>query len=357
MQAVHQFIAGFVNGDAISNETIVINKTFASLGHETNIFCETRRTLPHLRSLIKDIKTAKAIVKPSDVAILHLSIGSDVNDVFAELTCRKAIIFHNITPPCYFKFFNPAVALLLQRGLEQVQQMKSCAEVYLADSKYNADELLRLGYKDVRVLPLLINYDMLKNVDKAYFKKLCDGFCNILFVGRIAPNKKIEDVIFAFHCFKKWVNPDSRLILAGSYSGMERYLHFLKAGMKELGTEDVIFTGMIPQEKLNACYAAASIFLCMSEHEGFCIPLLESMYHSVPVMAYSAAAVPETMDGAGILFREKQFDKIAEMMGVVWENKTWREAIIRGQRERLSRYKERNLAGELCSHLERLFVK
>jgi len=354
MQAIHQFLAGFTVGDAISNESVVLQTIFASWGMEANIFCETFRTLARLRDMVKDVKTACSIVKPDDIAILHLSIGSDVNDIFAGLRCRKAIIYHNITPPHYFGFFNPNVASLLARGIEQTKEMSTLQAICMADSRYNAEELEKYGYKNVQVLPLILNFDLWKNINTRYMKKLKDGMVNVIFVGRIVPNKKIEDVILAFHYFQKWVKPNSRLILAGSYAGMERYFYYLQAGIKKLGTENVIFTGMIPQDQLNACYAASSVFLCMSEHEGFCIPLLESMFHSVPVMAYSAAAVPETLDDSGIIFTRKDFSRIAEMIGILYDDANLHNVIVKSQTARLQKFKERNIESELRMFLSPL---
>ena len=356
MRAIHQFVAGFANGDAISNEARVLAGVFRSWGCASEIYCEKKRTLPELRQQIRDVGDACASIGTDDIVVLHLSIGSVVNDVFASLPCRKAIIYHNVTPPSWFSFVNRQTAVLLERGMEQVAALARAAPVCMADSGYNAKELEQLGYRDVRVLPLVLDFDRLAGMDQRVLKCYRDGRCNILFVGRCAPNKRIEDLITAFFFYRRWVEPGARLIIAGSYAGAERYYHLLTTRARELGLTDVHFVGSVPQAALNAYYGSASLFLCMSEHEGFCIPLMESLYHSVPVMAYAAAAVPETLGGCGILFREKKYEMIAEMMGHVCRDMRLREALLKRQAERLQAYRARDLAGELRSHLAPLLT-
>lgn len=109
-----------------------------------------------------------------------------------------------------------------------------------------------------------------------------DGYTNFIFVGRVAPNKKQEDVIRAFYCYKKYCNPKSRLFIVGSYNGMERYYHRLRRYVGALELDNVVFTGHIPFAQILAYYHLADLFLCMSDHEGFCVPLVEAMYFNLP---------------------------------------------------------------------------
>lgn len=351
MPRIHQFLAGFTNGDAISNEAVTMRSLFRSWGCVSDIFSETARILPELRPEARDVADGVATARPDDVAILHLSIGSAVNEAFAALPCRKAILYHNVTPPHYFDLINRQTALHLARGHEQVARLAGTAEVNLADSQFNADELTALGYANVRVLPLVLDFHRLAETpDRRVGRRFRDGKVNVLFVGRVAPNKKIEDALAAFFVFNRCIEPESRFIQVGSFAGAERYYYLLLTQVKEFGG-GVHFAGSVPQAQLNAYYACADVFLCMSEHEGFCIPIMESMAHDVPVLAYAAAAVPETMDGAGVLFREKRHEAVAEMMGCLVRDATLRASVIRGQRARLARYRERDLGAELRSHL------
>ncbi len=341
-------MAGFTKGDAISNEAIMMRKIFQSWGCESHIFCEPHRVLPELRTQSHDAALAEKMVNPGDLAILHLSIGSAVNDIFAALNCRRAIVYHNMTPPAFFRGIQEQVARDLEWGRQQAKNLANAAEVVMAVSEFNAEELKTMGYRQVQVLPLILDFAAMKSrPDRGIMRRLADGKTNVLFVGRGAPNKRIEDLLCAFHYFQKTVEKNSRLIHVGSYTGLERYQALIQALARRLGIQDDLYAGSVGQEELNAFYESADLFLCMSEHEGFCIPLIESMAHDVPVMAFAAGAVPETLDGAGVLFREKRWDSIAEMMGRVTEDNDLRAAIILKQRERARAYEGRHLADEL----------
>lgn len=352
MSAIHQLVAGFSRGDAISNEAVVMRQLFRSWGHESEIYCERRRILPELRGDARDLDDLKAVAQPGDVVFLHLSIGSRANELFPALPGRKAILYHNITPPEYYAFIQPATAHDLARGRQQAAALAGQAEVNLADSAYNAGELSAWGYPPAAVFPLMLDFGKLGGApDRGLLGRFADGKTNILFVGRCAPNKKIEDVITAFAYYQKGVERESRLILAGSFAGTERYQRLLLTMVRDLKLNDVVFTGSIPQAQLNACYRSARVFLCMSEHEGFCIPLVEALVHRVPVLAYAEAAVPETLGGAGVLFREKLFEPVAEMAGRLAQDGPLRQAVLSRQDARMAAFKSRDLAGELRRHL------
>jgi glycosyltransferase involved in cell wall biosynthesis len=354
-RAIHQFVAGFSRGDAISNEALVLRDIFRSWGYPSEIFSETSRILPELRRDVNDVQSGRDTFSPDDLVLLHLSIGSIVNTVFAELPVRKALLYHNITPPELLKGLQPQSARNAERGLEQARKLAGVATVNLAVSRFNAQELEAMGYQNVGVLPLILDLDALsRRIDRKARRRLSDGLTNILFVGRCVPNKRIEDLLGAFYYYQQYVNPESRLIHAGSFTGTESYHAFLLTLAHENGIRNTEMPGSIPQPELNALFDSADLFLCMSEHEGFCIPLLEAMARGVPVMAYDAGAIAETLDGAGILFREKQFHLIAEMMGRVTGDGEFRRRIIEGQNQRINRYKTRNLEHELRNHLSPL---
>lgn len=352
MRAIHQFVAGFSNGDAISNEALVLRGIFRSWGFASDIFCETRRILPELRREAFDVSTYSANAKPDDVVLLHLSVGSDVNDVFAGLPCRKAILYHNVTPAEYFRGIHENIAALLARGRDQAKALAGKAQVVMADSAFNAQELKDWGYGPAGVLPLVLDLEKLRSKpDRAVLRQYDDGLVNILFVGRCVPNKRIEDCLSAFYYFQRYVEPNSRFIHIGSFAGTEQYHSLLLTRVREFHVHNIIMPGSVRQNELNAYYRCAHLFLSMSEHEGFCIPLIESMVNDLPILAYAAGAVPETLDGAGVLFKEKRFDLVAEMMGRMARDQALRNAVITGQRERLARYEKRDLAAELRGFL------
>ncbi len=353
MPAIHQLVAGLTKGDAISNEARTLQAIFSAWGYDSRIYADSARILPEYRKEAGDAKQLHAEIREDDIALLHLSIGSSVNDAFAQLKCRKALLYHNITPPHFFELVNRQTAAHLARGREQLAQLTHSAQVNLADSPYNALELSQMGYADPKVFPLVLDFSMLRGKpDPKVLHEFGDGKKNILFVGRCAPNKCIDDVLAAFYTFQRCVAPNSRLIHVGSFAGTERYYHLLQARARELGLNDtVIFAGSVTQSQLNAYYASADLFLCMSEHEGFCIPIIEAMLNDVPVLAYAEAAVPATMGGSGVLFHRKDFEQIAEMMGRLCHDPALRAEILQGQRDHLTRFESRDLDGELKQHL------
>lgn len=352
MPAIHQLVAGYSRGDAISNEAVVLRRLFREWGFDSHIYCERKRMLPELREDARDLDTLNASCAEDTVLLLHLSIGSRANDVFGAARGRKAILYHNITPPEYYRLVHASTAQALAQGRAQAARLAGIATVNLADSAYNAAELRAWGYADPRVFPLFLDFAKLDSAsDRAVQHGYADGKVNVLFVGRCAPNKKLEDILAVFAFFQKAVDPESRLILAGSFAGTERYQRWLASMARDLQLQNVVFTGAVPQAELNACYRSAQVFLCLSEHEGFCIPLMEAMAHRVPVLAYAAAAVPETLDGAGVLFTEKAFEAVAEMMGHLVRDQALRARILQRQDQRLSAFKARRLDEELRRHL------
>lgn len=357
MKAIHQLVAGYAQGDAISNEVRMLRGIFRSWGYESDVFCELRRILPELRGDARDLSTARDAIGPDDVVLLHLSIGSDANDVFPTLPGRKAILYHNITPPEFFRGVQESVSALLARGLRQAKALAGSASVVMADSAFNAREIEAMGHPRAGVLPLVLDFKALRSApDRRVLRQYRDGLVNVLFVGRCAPNKKIEDLLNAFYYFQRYVQPASRFIHVGSFAGLEQYHALLLARARELQLQHVDLVGTVSQAELNAFYDVSRLFLCLSDHEGFCIPLIEAMTHRLPVLAYAAGAVPETLDGAGVLFREKRFDLIAETMGRVAEDASLRDAILRGQDTRLARYEAQDLPAALRQQLAPLLV-
>ena len=356
MKKFHQFTAGFSTGDAISNEALTIRSIVQSWGYNSEIFTETIRNRSEIRNLAHDAADYAKNCNPDDIVLLHLSIGSIVNDIFASLPCRKAILYHNITPPRYFNLVNPEIAHNLEQGRRQMKALAGNADVNMADSIYNAKEIEEQGYSDVKVLPLILDFSKLESKpDTETLKQFDDDTVNILFVGRCAPNKRIEDLLDAFAVFKHTVQPQSRLIHVGSSTGTERYRDILSAQTNDLDIRDhVHFIGSVTQSSLNAFYQCSDLFLCMSEHEGFCIPIIESFAHQLPVLAFDAAAVPDTMGGAGVLFKKKKYEAIAEMMGRITESGAFKQSILKSQQARINKFKHRDLASELKDHIQPL---
>jgi glycosyltransferase involved in cell wall biosynthesis len=122
-----------------------------------------------------------------------------------------------------------------------------------------------------------------------------------------------------------------------------------------LRTSELIFTGHLPWDELLACYDMADVFISMSEHEGFCVPLVESMLLEVPVVAYAAGAVPDTLGEAGVLFYEKNLEEMAEMAHRLGTDQAMREAVVEAQNLRVERFRPERVEAELLGYVEEVF--
>ena len=343
---VHQVLATLGYGDAIGHEVLGIQRVLREAGYESEIFVETAdRRLEHLTT---DYREMVGAIAPEDVLIHHFSIGSRASRTAYALPGRMALVYHNITPPEYFLGVHKDLVKLCFRGRRELTAYVTRCELALGDSEYNRAELESLGFARTGVLPVVPGFTHLDlPPDAMTAERFEDGWTNVMFVGRVIPNKKFEDVIRAFHVYRTRHNPRSRLLLVGSYGGFERYLAMLNGLVARLGTPDVHFLGHVSNEELTALYDVADLFLCASEHEGFCVPLIEAFYKQVPVLAYAATAVPATMDGGGVLYQTKDPFEIARLMAAILEDGDIEDRIVASQDAALSRLLGRDFAGTL----------
>lgn len=299
---VLQLLPTLAMGDAIGNDVRALEKVIRGMGYQTGIYAEViDGRLPE--------GTAQQVEKMprlsgEDVILYHMSTGSELNFSLEKYPCRKLMVFHNITPPRFFKGYNDAAMESAEYGMRGLCHLADKVDGCMADSAYNGDILRELNYRSpITVRPILIPFaDYAKEPDASVMEHYKDdGYTNFIFVGRVAPNKKQEDVIRAFYCYKKYCNPKSRLFIVGSYNGMERYYHRLRRYVGALELDNVVFTGHIPFAQILAYYHLADLFLCMSDHEGFCVPLVEAMYFNLPILAYDSSAISDTLGGSGIL--------------------------------------------------------
>ena len=313
-----------------------------SMELDTEIFAEiSGKNLP-----VKNISEMR--ISENDVLIYHMSTGSELNFRIDKFPCRKIMIHHNITPPDFFRPYNRELFALTSYGYTGLEHLNSTFNLCIADSEYNKNQLTEYGYDcNIKVCPVLINFNKYKCVpDISVMKRYFDNYTNIIFVGRIAPNKRHEDIIKSFHVYKK-INPQSRLILIGSWSGTEIYYERLKKYVGTLGVDDVIFTGHVKFSEIVAYYRIADVFLCMSRHEGFCVPLLESMFFNVPVIAINAGAVPETLGNSGIIIPDNNPIRTADTIHEIVTNQNLRRNVVRSQRIRLRDFSYGKVSGIL----------
>ncbi|MBQ9827711.1 MAG: glycosyltransferase family 4 protein [Lachnospiraceae bacterium] len=339
---IFQLLTTAKHGDAVGNHAFALNDILKEAGYETGIFAE------HIAANVKKTEVLSwermPALTPEDIIIYHMSTGSRLNRRFIKFNCRKVMDYHNITPAEFFEGFDDTSRMLCRQGRRELQAMAGKVDYCLADSEYNRQELLDMGFDcDVDVLPIVIPFeDYEREPDADIINKYSDGRTNVLFVGRLAPNKCQEDIIRAFACYKKYYDSGARLILIGSCEEKSIYLSMLRDYVNEAGAEDVEFLSELRFPEILAFYRTASLFLCMSEHEGFCVPLLEAMAFKVPVITYGAAAVPGTMGGSGIVLGKKDPLVTAGIMDRVMKDDMLRAQIIEGQDRRLKDFSYEN---------------
>ena len=353
---VHQVLATLGYGDAIGHEVLGIQRVLRAAGYASEIYVETAD--PRLEPLTLDYRDMVGAIAPDDILIHHFSIGSRASRTAYALPGRMALVYHNITPPEYFIGIHKDLVKLCFRGRRELTAYVDRCSLALGDSEYNRVELEALGFRPTGVLPVVPDFSHLDVDDAdgqpAFGTRFDDEVTNVMFVGRVIPNKKFEDVIRAFHVYRTRFNPRSRLLLVGSYSGFERYLALLQTLVARLGTADVHFLGHVSNEELSSLYDVADVFLCASEHEGFCVPLVEAFHKRVPVLAYAATAVPATMDGGGILYDTKDPHEIARLIDAVVDDGRVEDAVLASQDAALARLQARDFGGTLLRYVDDL---
>jgi glycosyltransferase involved in cell wall biosynthesis len=262
-----------------------------------------------------------------------------MTQAFATLDGARVLQYHNITPAAFFAPYDAGLFRLAALGRQELRSLVRHVDLALGDSEFNRRELEDLGFEPTGVLPIAVNTERITSAPRrpALEKILGDGLINILFVGRIVPNKRIEDHIRLAETYKRYVDSYYRFIFVGRYDGLPRYYAQVRALISEFRMlpDRFWFTGPVPDDDLAAFYRWADVYVSLSEHEGFCVPLVEAMAADVPVLAYAAGAVPETLGGAGMLFEPKDLELAAELLGMLVYDRPVRQSVIEGQRRRL----------------------
>ena len=335
---IEQYLPALHYGDAIGNSALSLHRALGNKGLQS--FIVALSVDECLAGEAEEFKSWRP--RPDAIKILHFAIPSPLTSFFQENPGKKVLVYHNVTPAHYFVDFSPSLAGFLQASREELLSLRDSFDLVLADSSYNGRELEEFGFRNIRTFPLAVDLDAYEaDHSRAFYELLRDERKTILFVGRVSPNKKIEDLIKMLFFYRKYLSPSIRLIVAGNTGTLPKYFHAVRdlAARFHLGPEEVFFTGHIPFAELLALYRLADVFVSMSEHEGFCLPLIESCFFSLPVMAFDAGAVAETLGGAGILFREKQPDRLAALAEELINNQDTREKMKEKSRERIDAYR------------------
>jgi len=353
---VHQVLATLGYGDAIGHEVLGIQRVLRAAGYDSEIFVETADS--RLESLTRDFRELVDFSHPDNLLLHHFSLGSKASRTAFALPDRMGLIYHNITPPEYFVGVHRTLARQCFRGRRELRAYASRCDLALGDSEFNRQDLEALGFPRTAVLPVVPDFSHLDRTPNwLVAQDFDDDWTNILFVGRVIANKKIENLIRYFHAYHTSVNPRSRLLIVGAQSGFERYLASLHQLTATLGTSHVHFIGHVSDEELVAFYELADLFLCASEHEGFCVPLVEAFYKQVPVLAYAATAVPSTMDGAGVLFDDTNPMYVAALMDAILSDAALQDRIVDGQLAAVDRLRAQDFAGTVRRFVDEILTR
>jgi len=332
---INQWVPAAHRGDAIGDSARRVRDLLRAAGHESELYALTIDE--DLRDDVRRFQDQGA--RLGHITIFHFALPSPMTEAFASLGGIRVLQYHNITPAAFFAPYDAQMFRLAALGRQELGSLAGRVDLALGDSEFNRQELEELGFVRTGVMPIAVNIERLTAAPRrpALENILGDGLINFLFVGRLVPNKRIEDHIRLAEMYKRYIDSYYRFIFVGRYDGLPRYNAMIRALIVQyrMLPERFVFTGAVPDEDLAAYYRWADAYISLSEHEGFCVPLVEAMATDVPVLAYAAGAVPETLGGAGVLFSPKDFEFAAEMLGTLVYDRPVRDRIVSGQRRRL----------------------
>ncbi|MCR4896973.1 MAG: glycosyltransferase family 4 protein [Lachnospiraceae bacterium] len=348
-----QMLPSLGYGDAIGNDVLALDDAMREAGYDTAIYAVN---IDERLSGDRIHPVSEYVDAPSTTVIYHLSIGDALNDYAATLTARLLIIYHNITPLHFLYPEFPFPLSYALRGRDQMRALGKKAVAAFGDSDYNRRELVDAGYTcPTEVLPILIRFPDYEKTPSAEVMERYknDTAVKVNFTGRMSPNKCIHDVMAAFAYYQKAVNEDSRLFLVGFHTETRPYYPALKRYEEQLGARNILFSGHIPFDQILAYYRSSDVFVCLSEHEGFCVPLVEAMYFGIPIIAYDCAAVGETLGDGGLLLQDKSPAVVGEAINLVMTDDALRQTLIEKGRERLKYFDNARIKAQFLGYLKK----
>jgi glycosyltransferase involved in cell wall biosynthesis len=350
---VNQWLPAAHRGDAIGDSARRVRDLLRGMGHDSDIYALTIDD--DMRGEVRPFGERDA--KQGDVTIFHYALPSPMTGAFGDLPKGRVLQYHNITPAHFFAWYQPEVFRIAALGRKDLATLAGRAELALGDSEYNRRELEELGFDRTGVFPIALDLDRVTGAPPhpVLDRLLGDGLTNFLFVGRIVPNKRIEDIVRLAEVYKRYIDANYRFVFVGRTDGIPRYYSTVRALIAEFDMlpDRFLFPGAVPDWELAAYYRAADVYLSLSEHEGFCVPLLEAMAADVPVFAYESSAVPDTLAGAGVCWSPKDLEYAAELLGQLAFDPVLRARVIARQRRRLEDFNEAHVIERLREVLEK----
>jgi glycosyltransferase involved in cell wall biosynthesis len=351
---VNQWVPAAHRGDAVGDSARRVKALLRGMGHTADVYALTIDD-----DLVGDVRPfTDPFSCAGEVTILHFAVPSPMSAAFAALPRGRVLQYHNVTPARFFAPYDQGLAQMTVRGRQELASLAGHVDLALGVSEFNRLELEALGFEPTGVMPVAIDLDRLTRAPQrlALEAALDDDKVNILFVGRLAPHKRIEDYVCLARVYEQYIDDRCRFIFVGRTDGVPAYYARIWALIDRyhMKPERFLFTGAVTDDELAAYYRTADVYLSLSEHEGFSVPLVEAMAADVPVVAYASTAVPETLGGAGVLFSPKDLEYAAELVEIVADDEEVRAAVLAGQRARLAHFDDARIAGNLATVLARV---
>ena len=343
MSSIHQVLPAAAPGDAVTGQAFAWQALLAEWGRSGEIVAE--HVHPDMMGAVQRLDRAGRRMVNAGGLLLRYALWSATAEAALRAGGPVALGYHNITPGELLRDFNPGLADLCDRGRAALPRFAGKIDTLVADSTFNAAELRDAGLGEATVVPLLLE------LPPEVLRRSPNREPVVVTVGRIVPNKRLEDVVKAFALYQRRHAPEASLVIVGSDVGFESYHHALEVLIARIGVQSVFFTGAISSEARDAWYLRADVYLSMSVHEGFCAPLIEALAHGVPVVARAAGAVPETLGGAGVVLDEADYPVVAEALHELASSPPTRNALYDAADRRLAELRPDVLAPRIRSAL------
>jgi glycosyltransferase involved in cell wall biosynthesis len=354
---INQVVISAAPGDAVTNSALAYRDVLREIG-PSEVFAQ--HVDPTLQGEVHQLSTFhrfdRGARRPADdMIIFHGSIGAP--EVFSFLMGRPeriVLVYHNVSPAPAYHAYDPAFAGLLETGRRDIARLATNVTLALAPSAYNAFELVAMGYRDVRVSPLIVDVHRMREIEPdPITKKWLDKAEGpmLLYVGQLLPHKCPELLVKSFHVLSTYLEPDAHLTMVGA-SRSPAYRRRFDTFAKDLNLPNLHLVGPVDDNELAAHFERADAFVTASSHEGFCVPLLEAMAFDLPIVARACAAIPETLDGAGLLVPPDGGPLLfAEAMNEVLQKPVLRAQLVECGRERLLAFRPEDARANFVRHL------
>ncbi|HSD28933.1 MAG TPA: glycosyltransferase family 4 protein [Vicinamibacteria bacterium] len=328
VRRAHQVLGALHPGDAVGREALAIRGHLRAAGYESEVFAGF--VDPRLGPEARPLRDHPARDGADAACLYHFSPGSPAGQVALQARGPLGVVYHNVTPVRFFAGWSDESARLAARADGELRELARRASLGLAKSAFSRRDLEAAGFAESSVLPFVHDPGPPPARSPVFERLYADGRRHVLAVGRLAPNKRLEDVLRAFALLQRGPIPRSRLLLVGE-EGLRTYADALRDLARALRLRDVVFCGRVEEGELRSAYALADVLLSLSEHEGYGVPLVEAMLAGVPVVAYDAGAVAETMAGAGVLLRDKSPELVAGVVERLLVDDSLRAAVLARQ--------------------------